>query len=227
MKTQCNWLRTLWVVLLSCIALGAGAQKPTHGGIPDDVYYLMPAFGQGVVYFQGKAPAQGMLNICAMDHTLRFLDEEGGELTATDIDNVLKVQIGAEQFLYHQERFYRLYPVSLGVGVAVLRTVRATRESTGAYGASTQTSAVTHLNSINTDGVTYDISDGRSIECDIAEKIFLYQGNTVLPLTKANVKKLYPERKAAIDAWFKAGHSFPRNPDEAVATLRQLAGLDE
>ena len=67
----------LTALLLMAALTGIRAQENVPKGVPDDVYYLMPSFAQGMVYLRGQGPAQGKLNICAVDNTLRFIDDNG------------------------------------------------------------------------------------------------------------------------------------------------------
>ena len=60
--------KTAFCFLLACLMAGgyARAQGSDTAGIPEDVFYLMPSFGEGSVYFSDKSPAHGRLNICAV-----------------------------------------------------------------------------------------------------------------------------------------------------------------
>ena len=42
-----------------------------NGGVPKDVFYLMPDMANGSVQFRGQPPATGKFNICAVDNTIR------------------------------------------------------------------------------------------------------------------------------------------------------------
>lgn len=42
-----------------------------------------------------------------------------------------------------------------------------------------------------------------------------------MAVTKRNLRKLFPEKKEEIDAFFKSGKSVSSNLDEAMATLSQ------
>ena len=187
-------------------------------GIPDDVYYLMPRFGQGVIFFNGQAPAQGQLNICAVDNTLRFIDKSGKELSATNDENIVRVQIDSVVFLRDDGLYYRLYPVAPNFGIAVLREVSLRGESKqGAFGTETKTSAVKQYKTIYADGVAYDL--GPSTEYKMTENLFLYKGNAVAAFNKRNLRKMFPGKKAEIDAYFVAGKALPATAPEAVALL--------
>ncbi len=214
------------ILLLLCVLatpLLMQAQGPgrPHGGIPDDVYYLMPSFADGYVYFRGQMPAQGKLNICALDHSLRFIAEDGQELEASNPESVIKVMIDTVFFLHCQDLFYRMYPVSADMGVALERKVHIIRGAKeGAYGASTQTSSIREYSTYISEGYSYDLKDGKDVPFEVNENVCIYKGDTVFPFNKRNLRKLFPAKKAEIDAWFKAGHSLPRNVEGARELLR-------
>ena len=206
--------------LLLCLQLVSGAQEKAVHGIPADVYYLMPSFGQGLIYFRGQAPAQGKLNICAVDNTLRFIDKSGKELEATQADNILRVRIDTVTFIRYQDVFYRMYPVSPEMGVALKRDVRIHRDTKqGAYGTTSQTSSISEYATIYADGMIYNLDTDKVYPYDVSETPFLYKGETVFPLTRKNLKKLFPGKKEDIEAYFKAGNAVPESVDEALALL--------
>lgn len=211
---------SLLAALLFCLQLGA--QDKTPGGIPADVYYLMPSFGQGMIYFRGQLPAQGQLNICALDQTLRFLDKSGKELSASNADNILRVQIDTVSFLRYEDAFYRLYPVSSDMGVAVMREVKIQSDAKqGAYGTTSQTSAIKERSTMYVDGAVYNLTDDKPVSYEVVESLCLYRADEVFTLNKKNLKKLFPTHKDAIDAWFKAGNKLPGTVGEAVELIKQ------
>ena len=214
------------VLLLLALAapLGLQAQEAARKAIPDDVFYLMPEFCQGVVYLRGQAPAQGKMNICAVDNTLRFLDEDGTELEASGADNIVKVQLDTVWFLRSRGIFYRMYPATFDMGVALKRDVRVqTDTKQGAYGGSSQTSSIREYSSLYTESGIYKLNTNKTFPYQVSETLFLYKGEGVYPLTKNNLKKLFPGKKADIEAWFKAGNSLPKTATETQALLSSWA----
>lgn len=214
-------------ILLLAPVLPSRAQETNTHGIPPEVYYLMPAFGDGMVIFDGQTPAQGKLNICALDNSLRFLDENGKELEASDETHIVRVRIDTVQFLRNQGVYYRMYPLrfGLGTGIALRRDIKIQREAkVGAYGASTETSAVTKHNSIYVDGISYNIEDDtKERPYTVEELLFLYDNDRILPFTKKRILKLFPERKAEIEAWFADGNTLPNTLPEALGLLKSWA----
>ena len=137
-------------------------------------HYLMPAFGDGMVYFNNQRPAQGKLNICALDNTLRFLDADGKELAATDNGSITKVRIDTVWFLHANDAYFRMYPLAVGVGVALKHDLRVIPEAKkGAYGTTSQTSSINQKSVLYADGVTYNLNTDRNAqyeETDILQR---------------------------------------------------------
>lgn len=211
--------RILQTILALAMTAATLAQEPGTRRIPDEVFYLMPSFGQGMVYLRGQGPAQGELNICAVDNTLRYIDG-GTELAAASQDNILKVQIDTVTFIRHQGAFVRLYPVSGDAGIAVRREVRILKGARqGAYGSTSQTSSIKEYGTLYTEGAAVELNKERGNPYSVSETFFIYKGDTVLLPTRNNLRKLFPERKDEVDAWFKSNRSFPDTISEASALL--------
>jgi hypothetical protein len=208
----------LFIYIALCLCFPLQAQERSGESIPDDVFYLMPQFGEGMVYFRGQTPAQGRLNICAVDNSLRYIGKDGEELSSSSTDNVLMVQIDSVKFIHDQDGFYRMYPVGDRQGIALQRKVRIlVGAKQGAYGTVDQTSSIRQTSTIYSDGAVYSIS--KNYPYEVSEDICLYMGYFVFSLTKKNLKKMFPSRKEEIDAYFKSGHSMPKNVPDAVAML--------
>ena len=110
------------------------------------------------------------------------------------------------------------------MGVALKRDVRVqTDTKQGAYGGSSQTSSIREYSSLYTESGIYKLNTNKTFPYQVSETLFLYKGEGVYPLTKNNLKKLFPGRKADIEAWFKAGNSLPKTTEDAVALLSSWA----
>lgn len=219
-----NLMKHLTAFLTLCLSLSLQAQQRGTGRIPDDVFYLMPEFADGVVYFRGQNPAQGKLNICAADNTLRFINDNGEELAADaeSSENIIMVMIDTVKFMKDQNGFYRMYPVTSNMGVALQRKVHILKGAKkGAYGAVDQTSSIRQYSTLYSEGMAYNLDTGDPYE--VTEEINLYMNHAVIPLTKKNIKKLFPARKDQVDAYFKSGHPLPKTVEDTLTLLRQFA----
>ncbi len=210
---------TLLLLLAAGLPWALQAQSSAPTWMPDSIYYLMPRFSQGYVFLRGQLPAQGQMNICAVDNTLRFLDDKGTELSSAE-DNILKVVIDNVTFLRYRDVFYRLYPVKADLGVALCRKVQIIRDKKeAAYGGTSQTSSVKEYSTLYADGVVYRLNEGKEYPFEITEIIYIYKGDGVFPLTKKTLRKIFASRKADVDAWFQAGHSMPDTVEETQEML--------
>lgn len=215
-------LRLLALCLLLAAGLPARGQDDAIQGIPREVYYLMPSFSDGMIIFEGQAPAQGKLNICALDNTLRFLDKDGKELSAADESHILKVRIDTVSFLRIQGVYFRQYPVTANMGIALRREIKIRQNvKEGAYGGSAETSSISKYKNVYVDGVTYSLENNKNYPYEVEETLCLYQDGRLLTLSRKQLRKIFPDKKAEIDAWFSEGNRLPETVEEAKAMLRQ------
>ena len=214
--------RILLLPALLLAAVSAFAQT-SNGGIPADVFYLLPAFEQGMVYFSDQGPAQGKLNICAEDHSLRFLDNDGTELSSK-ADNIQRVVVDTVIFVRDEGCFYRLYPVSDEVSIALLRDLEVLRDAKkGAYGTVSRTSSIREVGNLQTDGIMYTLSNSANYPYNVSETCFLYKAGSVIPLNKRNLRKYFPDRKDDIEAYLKDNRSLPKTLEDTRAFLLRLS----
>lgn len=213
-------LRAIVFALLLLAASAMAQEKKAPNGISAEVYYLMPQFSEGTVYLRGQRPLQGKMNICAVDNTLRFIGPDGEELSATEDGDIVKVRIDSVMFLRDHDIFYRLYPLSSEMGVALQREVRIFWDAKeGAYGSVSQTSSIQQYGIIHSDGSTHALSGLKEYPYSVSEIPSIYKEGAIYPITRKNLRKLFPAHKDEIDAWFKAGNKLPETVSEALDFL--------
>lgn len=202
-------------------APGALAQKSgSSKGMPADVYYLMPEFADGMIFFHGQAPAQGKLNICALDNTLRFIDKDGKEMAAANEDSIMKVRIDSVFFIRSGGIYYRMYPVNRDLGIAQKRDVQIVKDiKQGAYGMNDRTGSIRESSSVYVDGVSYKLDKVKDYPYNVSETLYLYKWDDVYVLNKKNLRKLFPDRKTEIDEYFKAVGALPGSLPEILDLL--------
>jgi hypothetical protein len=211
--------RTLLLLFLLFAGLSAIGQE-AKGDIPADVFYLLPEFRQGMVYFSDQGPAQGNVNICAVDQTLRFMDKD--QELASGADNINRVVVDDIVFVRIDGAFYRLYPICDDLVLAFRRDVEILRDvKTGAYGTQSRTSSIQEVSSFQTDGMMYTLKSSKNYPYDVSESCSLYQAGGVTPISKRSLRKRFPARKDDLDAWFKS-HSLPKTLEDTRALLSRL-----
>ena len=126
-----------------------------------------------MVYLSDQGPAQGKLNICAVDQTLRFMDNDGQEL-ASGADNINRVVVDDIVFVRIDGAFYRLYPISDEVTVAYRRDVEILRDvKQGAYGTQSRTSSIQEVSTFQTDGMMYTLKSSKNYPYNVSESCSL------------------------------------------------------
>ena len=208
--------------LLAALFAGLSALgQEARGSIPPEVFYMLPEFGQGMVYFSDQGPAQGQMNICAVDQTLRFKDKDGQEL-ASNAENITRVVIDTVVFVRVDGAFYRLYPVSDDLSLAFRRDVEILRDvRKGAYGTESRTSSIREVGTMQTDGVMYTLNRAANYPYNVSESCCLYHDGDVTPVNKRSLRKFFPDRKDELDAWLKS-NSVPKKLDETRDFLTRL-----
>ena len=212
------------IILLLALFAGLSAfGQEAEIGVPADVYYLLPEFQPGMVYFFDRSPAQGKLNICAEDQTLRFIDEKGVELTL-DSDDVTRVVIDNNIiFVRIDDAYYRLYPITDGLTLALRRKVVILRDARkGAYGIESRIAAIREVGMIQSDGTMHTLETTVRYPYDVTETCFLYEAGGITLITKRSLRKRFPNRKEDLDTWLKS-HHFPKDLEGTRSLLHRLA----
>lgn len=212
------------IILLLALFAGLSAfGQEAETGVPADVYYLLPEFRPGMVYFFDRSPYQGKLNICAEDQTLRFLDRMGKELRL-DSDDVTRVIIDDNiVFVRINDAYYRLYPITDGLTLAFRRKVVILRDARrGAYGIESRTAAIREVGMILADGTMHTLETTVRYPYDVTETCFLYEAGGIIPITKRSLRKRFPNRRDDLDAWLRS-HHFPKDLDGLRTLLHRLA----
>ena len=123
-------------------------------------------------------------------------------------------------FLRDHDTFYRLYPLTSEMGVAMQREVRIFWDAKeGAYGSVSQTSSIQQYGIIHSDGSAHTLSGLKEYPYSVSEIPSIYKEGAVYPITRKNLRKLFPAHKDEIDAWFKASHKLPETVSEAMDFL--------
>ena len=195
-------MKRILICTLFFLLSAFGLLAQVNAGIPADVFYLMPEMTQGTLRFKDRF-VNGKFNICAVDQTLRFLDEKGTEMALDNDGDLLQVRFDDVSFLHAEGAFYRLYPVSEAAYVAVKRDVRVmTDTKASAYGMSSSTTAVQEVGLVQAEGHLVSFNDARQYPYKMTETAFLYRNGYIVRFNKKNCLKCFPFKKAEVEAWF-------------------------
>ncbi|MBO6044622.1 MAG: hypothetical protein J6P69_02065, partial [Bacteroidales bacterium] len=182
-------MKRVFVSLMAVLfGLCAAFAQETKTGIPEEVFYLMPKFGTGYVVYEGQAPMRGLINICAIDNSVRFKDSNGQEMAADNPGSIQQVVIDNTSFMRNgNQGFARLVSVAPGgeVAVAVKRDVTVMTDSKrGAYGMESQTTAVQEYTGFSSTNRMYVLDEMREFPYRVSESASLFKDGSFMPINK-------------------------------------------
>lgn len=198
--------KILSISALLVITLTAAAQQSK--AIPDSLVYLLPNYAQGTIIYNNGEHGQGLLNICALDHVVRFLN--GKQIMYLENDDIAtRVSIEGHTFVKNKDKYYELMDMVEDMSYAELREVVILPEvAEGAFGGRDITSSAKKYDTFTwSSGVTktvYDLSYPIEARYDYKVKPYFYKKNRFYPATLKNLEKLLPDRKADIEAFVEA-----------------------
>ena len=197
-------MKRFFTLLLTLVLAASFARAQVNAGVPADVFYLMPEMTQGTLLFKDRS-VNGKFNICAVDQTLRFLNEKGVELALDNDADLRQVNFPEVTFLHADGAYYRLYPVSDAAYVAVKRDVTVmTDTKSSSYGMSSSTTAVEEVGMVQSGTHLVSFNDARQYPYKMTETAYLYGNGRLVRWNKKNCIKCFPLKKAEIEAWFAA-----------------------
>ena len=126
-----------------------------------------------------------------MDNTLRYIDTDKSEKVLADPSQVESVSISGVLFLHAQNMY-------LGV-VGDYDEVLHDRK-VGAYGTTSATSSIKTVGTATDNGATFRFSN---VKYEIKETPYLYKKGRVYVPSKKTLTKLFPAKKADIEAYLE------------------------
>ena len=190
--------------------------------------YLYEDFVDGTVYFSKEQKTKHMkLNVHLQNCTLHHLD--GDKVLQSDPRNVELIRIGNDQFVYMNGELVRL--VKTDREVSLVKLVKAdmaalSRGTSGAYGMSTDVSAVNQLTSIQLGGISnlshvqmkLERNDGKDLP--LIEEYYFIFGDKIVEATRKEVEKsLGDNSKTKLKAFVKQNKIKWKNEDSLVKLL--------
>jgi len=190
--------------------------------------YLYPEFTQGTVYMAGGNKISRKLNVHVRADALHYLDKDIIKEASTA--DVLYVEIGEDGYMVNGPSLLKvvLRNGDAAVCASILGNYDALRETGGAYGVSSTTSATRKLTSIDCDSqigrnhmlIWQSRHDGQALE--LITKYFLVTSGFVVPATKKAVEEIVPEaRRQEWKTWLKS-HRIKWNKPEDVLTVAEF-----
>ena len=182
------------LLLLVTTALTVSAQKYS----PNTKWpYVYENFTEGTIFFEGNKKTKAQLNIHLLGNKLHYLADDGRIFTSDDKD-VIRVEIGSDAYIYSDHKLVRIVAVDKTNLLVELTKADfdALFTSTGAYGASLNSSSSRDLSSLDLGGLEnaelgrmlQEKGDGRDI--DVKQVYFFIVDGQQIDANKKEVEKL-------------------------------------
>ena len=188
------------------LALSAGAQSAQaefESTLPDSVKYVMPAFGPGNILYKDGGYSRGSFNICTVDNTLRYIDTDQSEKVLADPSQVETVSISGVLFLHTQNMYLGVVTDYDDVLLCVEKRMVFDDRKVGAYGTKSATSSIRTVGASTDNGSTFRFSN---VSYEVKETPYLYKKGRVYEPSKKTLTKLFPAKKAEIEAALQENH---------------------
>lgn len=214
------------VILSLCafclLALSAGAQSAQaefEASLPDSVKYVMPAFGPGNLLYKDGGFSRGSFNICTVDNTLRYIDTDESEKVLADPSQVESVSISGVLFLHTQNMYLGVVGDYDDVLLCVDKRLVFDDRKVGAYGTSSATSSIRTVGASTDNGATFRFSN---VKYEVRETPYLYKKGRVYVPSKKTLAKLFPAKKADIEAYLQENRIEFSDYQQVEALLEKL-----
>ena len=178
------------LLLLVTTALTVSAQKYS----PNTKWpYVYENFTEGTIFFEGNKKTKAQLNIHLLGNKLHYLADNGRIFTSDDKD-VIRVEIGSDAYIYSDHKLVRIVAVDKTNLLVELTKADfdALFTSTGAYGASLNSSSSRDLSSLDLGGLEnaelgrmlQEKNDGRDIPLK-KQYLFILGGKQIEAVKKS------------------------------------------
>lgn len=177
--------------------------------LPDSVAYFLPSFTESLIVFKDKRMSKAVLNICVIDHEVRFVDPAGGDtLKLVNTDDVERVVSGSILFIRNKGRFVKVVAESGDKRLAEDRVFSFLRpELLTAYGGTSNTASVSNMSTTSIGESDRNVRDGyylnREVDYEYKKMFVLLKGNKYLYANTQSFLRLFPDRKAEIRAYVR------------------------
>jgi len=205
--------------LLTLSAGAQSAQAEFEASLPDSVKYVMPAFGPGNILYKDGGFSRGSFNICTVDNTLRYIDTDESEKVLADPSQVESVSISGVLFLHTQNMYLGVVGDYDDVLLCVDKRLVFDDRKVGAYGTSSATSSIRTVGASTESGSTFRFSN---VKYEVRETPYLYKKGRVYVPSKKTLTKLFPAKKADIEAYVQENRVEFSDYHQVEALLEKL-----
>ena len=208
----------------STIIVKAG--KSIYESVSTADLYEYPQFIFGKVYFKPGDSATGRLNHNRLMDQMHFIDFKGDTLSIADPATIKSISINGDVF-YYDNGYVKLIKEDNTIKLVTKQTLSVVgKEKTGAYNATSSTSAINTYSSFTSDGKVYKLVPMEDMI--LKKQIQYYFGdkyNHFVLANKKNLLRLFSKQNGALTVYLKENDVDFTNREDLEKLLQYLANL--
>ena len=223
--------RILTIILTASFALSTQAQNVIQHKkgedmtqhMLDSVKYVLPDFTAGIVIFRDGRTANGPLNISTISQKLLFISPQGEIQEVLNQNNIDRVSVKGRSFVQTKQGFVELLDIADNVILGSVKRVKFLEsEKKGAFGTTSETTSVTTISSITTEGQRYELAQNVNTPYTYRVTPYLGRNGKFSYATKKYIMKCFPSKQDQIEAYLQEHKVDFENLDDVRALFEYL-----
>lgn len=209
------------VIITAVLLLSVGASAQTLDGtvtvgsrqdilsvLPENVSFFLPEFEESTVFFNDGTSSSGIINICLVDNSIRFIQKTGDTLLLSSVDRVLRLQVGDTVIKKANDCFVKQIMVcgDKSLGERRRLELESGQEKQGGYGSLPPTSTAKTGQLTRLDP-TRKFNVETTLSYTFKKDFVLTDGDKVYPAGTSAFVRLFPDKKKEIRSFVKANRT--------------------
>lgn len=214
------------IILAGLLAgIAAAAQTPSTTWP-----YLYDNFTPGVIYMDGGAKSEVLMNVQVRHDRLHFIDKD--IIKEANLANVIAVTIGKDNYIPVSGELRKIVAQNENgvVAVSLLGDFAALQETGGGYGASSESASTRKLSSVEVDGqvnqnhmlILKEKENGADL--NMLTTYYIIKGGSCIKATRKDVEDaLSDSAKTGWKAWLKANKIKWKDPESLLKVVDYIS----
>jgi hypothetical protein len=205
--------------------------KPTEGKVSSSVRgqaYYYPQFQKGKVKFISGVTSSGTLNYNMLTGEVEFINPDKDTLALDNMYTVSMITIGTDTFYYDTDSNYLLKLVDEVKGKKLLVKEKyslSNVKNVGAMGMESNTVSPTSTTNTDFRNTQNKLKPNESLTYSAKTYYYLGTESEYMPVTKANIVKLFPAHSETLKEYMKENKLTLNNEEEIKKVFQYASSL--
>lgn len=193
--------------------------------LPTEVAYFMPSFREGMLIYTNGSKSTGLLNICLVDNSIRFINEAGDTLLMAAAVNINRVLIGDTLLLHTKDGFLKQIAVCGSKSISQRKQFSFEQpQSDAGYAGVPKTSTAATASTREMGGlfaIDYDVEIPYRLKTDYV----LTEKDKIYPAKLSSFTRLFQDKKKEIKQFVKENKIDLSDKNGLVTLLMFCSGV--